>query len=171
MHRKGFPESFDRRLLLRFMADVKSGAPELPAPVYSHHSYDILPDEAQLVDRPDVLLVEGLNLLQVGVGDPVFVSDFFDGSIYVDADERDIEQWYVDRFLTLRATAFRDPTAYFHRYSSLADDEAVATGHRIWREINGINLRENIAPTRERARIILEKAADHSVALVRLRRL
>ncbi len=124
-----------------------------------------------MVDRPDVLIVEGLNVLQASEGDRLFVSDLFDFSIYVDADERHVEEWYVERFLTLRNTAFRDPGSYFHRWSSLGDDEARETALRIWRDINGRNLVENIAPTKERARLILDKGADHSVAGVRLRRL
>jgi type I pantothenate kinase len=168
--RKGFPESYDVRRLLRFMADVKAGAEEVTAPVYSHLAYDIVPGEAQAVHRPDIIIVEGLNLLQSGSG-PMFVSDFFDFGIYLDAQESDIEQWYVERFLALRETVFRNPSSYFHRYASLSPEDAVDKAHAIWREINLVNLRENVAPTRERAHLILEKGRDHAVRRVRLRRL
>ncbi len=176
MKRKGFPESYDRRRLVKFVADVKSGEPEVTAPVYSHLAYDILPDDVQSVRRPDIMILEGLNVLQTGVGtaehySPVFVSDYFDCSIYVDADEEHIKKWYVERFLTLRRTAFRDPASYFRRYARLSDEEARETALRIWNEINGVNLRENILPTRTRAHLILEKGADHSVRHVRLRKL
>ncbi|MCI0336513.1 MAG: type I pantothenate kinase [Acidobacteria bacterium] len=175
MKRKGFPESYDRRRLVSFVADVKSGEPEVSGPVYSHLAYDILSDQVQTVRQPDIVILEGLNVLQTGVGSadrsPVFVSDYFDFSIYVDAEEQHVKQWYVDRFLTLRRTAFRDPASYFHRYASLSDDEARETASRIWNEINGVNLRENILPTRTRADLILEKGADHSVQHVRLRKL
>lgn len=176
MKRKGFPESYDTRALLRFLSDVKRGLPEVSAPVYSHQAYDILPAERLVVRQPDVLILEGLNVLQTGrpsiAGSPrLFVSDFFDFSIYVDADERAVEEWYAARFETLRRTVFTDPRSYFHRYAALTDEEATATAHRIWREINGPNLRENILPTRERAQLILEKEADHSIARVKLRKL
>jgi type I pantothenate kinase len=175
MKRKGFPESYDRRRLVRFVANVKSGKPEVICPVYSHLAYDILPDQVQRVRRPDIMILEGLNVLQTGVGSadrsPVFVSDYFDFSIYVDADERDITQWYIDRFLTLRRTAFQNPASYFHRYSKLSDDEARETASKIWNEINGVNLKENILPTRSRADLTLEKGSDHSVRRVRLRKL
>jgi type I pantothenate kinase len=146
------------------------------APVYSHQSYDIIPGAAQVVDRPDILIVEGLNVLQTRDGQPgkplrLFVSDFFDFSIYMDAEERDVEQWYVARFATLRETVFRDPDSYFHRYAALSDDDADATARRIWRTINGVNLRENIAPTRDRARVVLFKASDHAVRRVRMRKI
>ncbi len=175
LQRKGFPESYDVRRLVQFMADVKAGRAGVRAPVYSHQAYDIVPGEFQVVDRPDIVIVEGLNVLQTGDGQRgavrrgVFVSDFFDFSIYIDAEERDIEAWYVARFLTLRETVFRDPTSYFHRYAALDDAEAVETAREIWRTINGVNLRENIRPTRERARLVLEKGADHAVRRVRLR--
>jgi type I pantothenate kinase len=174
--RKGFPESYDVRRLVRFMADVKSGVPEVTAPVYSHLAYDIVPGEFQVVRQPDIVIVEGLNVLQTGSGRagrpmPLFVSDFFDFSIYVDAQESDIEQWYIDRFLTLRDTIFRDPSSYFHRYAALTPEEAVETARSIWRTINLVNLRENVWPTRERAHLILEKGRDHAVRRVRLRRL
>lgn len=176
MHRKGFPESYDRRRLLRFMADVKSGHPELAVPIYSHLIYDVVSSEVQIIDRPDILIVEGLNVLQRGTtrtggASQIFVSDFFDFSIYVDAEERYLQQWYIDRFLRLRETAFRNSASFFHRYVSLTDQEAVATAQRIWNTINGVNLRANIAPTRERARLILEKGANHALQRVYLRKL
>lgn len=176
MQRKGFPESYDVRRLVQFMSDIKAGAPVVQAPVYSHQSYDIVPGEYQVVDRPDIVIIEGLNMLQTGDGAGgkfarVFVSDFFDFSIYIDADESAIEGWYIARFLALRETVFRDPRSFFHRYSSLTEAEAIATAHEIWHSINGVNLRENIQPTRERARLVLEKGADHSIRRVRLRTL
>jgi type I pantothenate kinase len=167
--RKGFPESYDRRHLLEFVADLKSGADEVFAPVYSHQAYDIVPGEARQVRRPDILIVEGLNVLQGGATG-AFVSDYFDFSIYVDADPADIEEWYVSRFLTLRDTAFRDPAAYFHRYADLSDQEAIEESRRIWKEINLVNLEANILPTRDRATLILHKNADHGVGGVSLRR-
>ena len=172
-HRKGFPESYDVRRLLRFLSDVKSGLPEVTAPVYSHLAYDIVPGEYQIVRQPDIVIVEGLNVLQTGArrGKPpaMFVSDFFDFTIYVDAHESDIEQWYIQRFNTLRSTVFQNPSSYFHRYASLTADEADATARRIWQTINLVNLRENVQPTRERAHLILEKGRDHAVRRVRLR--
>jgi len=176
MQRKGFPESYDRRALLRFVTDVKSGMPEVRAPVYSHLTYDIVPGAQVLVERPDVLIVEGLNVLQPAHPDEdgrsaLALSDFFDFSIYVDADEADIEQWYIARFLKLRDTVFRDPQSYFHRYASLTEPEARETAANIWREINGLNLRDNIAPTRARAQLILDKGPDHFIRQVKLRRL
>jgi type I pantothenate kinase len=169
VQRKGFPESYDVRRLLRFMADVKSGVAEVTAPVYSHLSYDIVPGEVEVVRNPDIVIVEGLNVLQAGSG--VFVSDFFDFSIYVDAHESDIELWYIERFLMLRDTVFRDPSSYFHRYTSLSPEEARETARRIWQTINLVNLRENVLPTRERAHLILEKGRDHAIRKVRLRKL
>jgi type I pantothenate kinase len=174
--RKGFPESYDRRALVRFMADVKSGMPEVSAPVYDHSSYDIVPGARQSVDHPDILVVEGLNVLQAGsrvdgTVPEVFLSDFFDFSVYVDAAEHDIKQWYVDRFLALRRTAFADTSAYFHRFAGLTDGQARDTALDIWNAVNGPNLRSNIAPTRSRARLVLQKSADHSVRRVLLRKL
>jgi type I pantothenate kinase len=174
--RKGFPESYDRRALLRFLADVKSGRPEVSAPLYSHLSYDVLADHRQVVDSPDVLVLEGLNVLQAGGGidsrvPEVFLSDFIDFSVYVDANEQDIAQWYVERFLALRRTAFQDTGTYFHRFAGLTDEEATATARGIWTAVNEPNLRLNIAPTRSRARLVLQKAADHSVRRVLLRKL
>jgi type I pantothenate kinase len=176
MHRKGFPESYDLRRLVRFMADVKAGQPEVAAPVYSHLVYDIVPDGLKTVRLPDIMILEGLNVLQTVDGHPgrtvrAFVSDFIDFSIYIDADEDDVEQWYISRFLTLRETVFRDESSYFHRYAHLTDQEAVATASDIWKRINWLNLRENILPTRERAHLILRKGADHLVENVRLRKI
>ena len=169
LHRKGFPESYDVRRLLGVVADVKAGAPAVRVPVYSHTVYDVVPDVTHTITQPNILIVEGLNVLQGGVGRP-FVSDWFDFSIYVDAGEADLERWYVDRFLTLCATVFTDAGSYFHRYAHLSRDEAVATARRIWGEINAVNLRENILPTRERADLVLRKEGDHDVASVRMRR-
>jgi type I pantothenate kinase len=176
LQRKGFPESYDLKALIAFMAEVKSGRGRVRAPVYSHLLYDIVAGASILVEQPDVLIVEGLNVLQTGDGRSgrplrVFVSDFFDFSIYVDACEEHVERWYVERFLTLRDTAFRDPSSYFHRYASLSTEEAVAEARRIWAQINGLNLRENVLPTRDRARLVLEKGEDHAVRGVRLRKL
>ncbi len=172
--RKGFPESYDVRKLVQFMADVKAGHGAVHAPVYSHQAYDIVAGEFQVVDRPDIVIVEGLNVLQTGDGQSgrpsrVFVSDFFDFSIYIDADEAHIEAWYVARFQTLRATVFQDPRSYFHRFSSFTDAQAADIARDIWCSINGVNLRDNIFPTRDRARLVLEKGPDHAVRRVRLR--
>jgi type I pantothenate kinase len=176
MNRKGFPESYDLRRLMRFMAELKSGADEARAPVYSHLVYDIVAGEEAVVRHPDIVLVEGLNVLQTPDGARrrsirTFVSDFFDFSIYLDADDHDVEEWYVARFLTLRDTAFRDPRSYFRRFADLPTEDAVATARRIWGEINGVNLRENIRPTRDRARLILRKGREHSVEEIRLRKI
>lgn len=169
MHRKGFPESYDRRRLLRFAAEIKSGSPEVEAPVYSHIVYDVLL-EPIMIRQPDIVILEGLNVLQTGRGGGPFVSDFFDFSIYVDADVRDIERWYVERFLILRDTAFQNPSSYFHHYASLDEEAAVETARGIWRDINERNLIENILPTRERAHLILGKVSDHRVSEVWLRK-
>lgn len=172
MQRKGFPESYDVRRLVQFVADVKSGRDEVRAPVYSHHVYDIVPGEAQVIRRPDIMILEGLNVLQTPPGARVFVSDFFDFSLYLDAPEPLIERWYLERFGRLRDTAFRDPQSFFHRYAvGMSQEEAAAFGEEIWRRINGTNLRENIEPTRDRAHLVLEKGADHRVERVRLRKL
>ena len=177
MHRKGFPESYDLRRLIQFVSDVKAGVPRVQAPVYSHLTYDIVPGAVQVVDQPDIVIIEGLNVLQTpdtapGSRQPhVFVSDFFDFTIYVDAQIEHVRQWYIDRFLALRFTSFRDPSSYFHRYAGLTDEEAVARSSQIWKEINEVNLLENIQPTRERAHLILDKASDHSVQAVRLRKI
>jgi type I pantothenate kinase len=176
MDRKGFPESYDTARLLNFLHQVKSGRENVEAPVYSHFHYDIIPGQMAVVDRPDVLIVEGLNVLQPARlpkdGEAIpFVSDFFNSSIYIDADAPVIESWYVTRFLRLRQTAFRDPAAYFHRYAHLTPDEARATALEIWRNINAKNLYENILPTRPRARVILRKRPDHHIETVALRRI
>lgn len=171
MDRKGFPESYDLRRLIRFVSDVKSGRPQVTAPVYSHLRYDIVSGEYQTVDRPDLVIIEGLNVLETGPGTPVFVSDFFDFSIYVDASIEDLREWYIQRFLRLRETVFRDPESFFHRFSRLTDDEAVKLAEQIWRDINEVNLRENVLPTRGRADLILNKGHRHSVQQVQLRKL
>jgi type I pantothenate kinase len=176
MSRKGFPESYDLPKLLNFLGELKSGKSPIEAPVYSHLIYDTLPDQAIGLERPDIVIVEGLNVLQPaklpkdGQAIP-FVSDFFDFSIYIDAAEELVENWYVERFLRLRQTAFRDPASYFHRYATLSEEEAKATGLSIWRTINLVNLQENILPTRQRADLILRKGADHAVETVALRKL
>ncbi len=174
MQRKGFPESYDLRRLVEVVADLKAGKPRVTVPRYSHREYDVLPDAVQVVDRPDIVIVEGLNVLQTGDGRGAsprsFVSDYFDFTIYVDAEERDIERWYVERFLTLRKTVFADARSYFHRYAALGVGEARTVATEIWREINAVNLRDNIAPTRERAHLILSKGSDHAVRGVHLRR-
>lgn len=171
MRRKGFPESYDQRRLLKFVADVKSGAEEVYAPVYSHLSYDVVPGELVRVARPDILILEGLNVLERGAGDRLFVSDFFDFSVYVDADEETLLGWYTARFMKLKETAFQNPSSYFHHLANVPDDEARTTAAQIWRDINLVNLRENVFPTRERARLILEKGAGHRATGVYLRRL
>src|SRR5499433_322778 len=176
MDRKGFPESYDLPALLRFLTDVKAGRRPTRAPVYSHLTYDVTPNRWIEIDRPDILIVEGLNVLEAGAppkgGKAIpYVSDFFDFSIYLDADEDLLQSWYVDRFLTLRGTAFSDPKSYFHRYATLSDAEAVATATSIWNRINLVNLHENIMPTRQRADLILTKGESHLVEEVALRRL
>src|ERR1051325_69917 len=176
MDRKGFPESYDLQALLRFLTDVKAGRRPTRAPIYSHLVYDVVPHHWVEVDRPDILIVEGLNVLQAGRlprdGEVIpFVSDFFDFSVYLDADEDVLKAWYVSRFLTLRGTAFSDPKSYFHRYSKLTDAEAVETATDIWTRINLVNLRENILPTRRRADLILKKGESHGVDEVSLRKL
>jgi len=171
MQRKGFPESYDVRSLVQLMADVKAGVPEVSAPVYSHLLYDIVPGESQVVRQPDIVIVEGLNVLQTGSGRTGFVSDFFDFSIYVDANEADIEQWYVERFLTLRETVFQNPSSYFHKYATLTREEAKEMARTLWQTINLVNLRQNVLPTRERAHLILEKGRDHAIRRVKLRKL
>ena len=177
MHRKGFPESFDVASLLNFLSRIKAGERNVEAPLYSHFVYDVLPPDQQVVvDRPDILIVEGLNVLQPGRmprdGTAVpFVSDYFDFSVYIDANTDTVERWYVERFMTLRHTAFRDPGSYFHRYSTLTEEEAEETALDIWRRINLLNLEENILPTRQRADLILKKDGDHLVDEVWLRKL
>lgn len=172
LHRKGFPESYDRRALLRFVARVKAGAEEVRAPVYSHLSYDRVPGAEVIVRRPDILIVEGLNVLQPpGPGASLAVSDLFDFTIYVDARTSDIAQWYEERFLALHRGAFTDLRSYFHRYAALSPDEAVDKAREIWREINEPNLVQNILPTRARASLVLRKASDHTVETVLLRKI
>ncbi|MGH3445432.1 MAG: type I pantothenate kinase [Nocardioidaceae bacterium] len=174
--RKGFPESYDRRALLRFVIDIKSGKDEVAAPTYSHLTYDVVQDQTVVVESPDIVIIEGLNVLapaRVGADGRagLAISDFFDFSLYVDAATADIKGWYVDRFLRLRGTAFRDPASYFARYAGLTETEATAEANRLWDEINGPNLKQNVQPTRGRAALVLRKAADHSVRWVRLRKL
>jgi len=176
MERKGFPESYDTGALLHFLADLKAGKRNVKAPVYSHLVYDVVPDDHVVIDRPDLLIVEGLNVLQParlpkdGKAIP-FVSDFFDFSLYLDADEADLHRWYVDRFLRLRQTAFRDPLSFFRKYAELAEAQAIATADELWNQINLVNLRENIVPTRQRASLILRKGPSHRIEQVALRRL
>jgi type I pantothenate kinase len=176
MERKGFPESYDTNALLRFLADIKAGKGQVRAPRYSHLVYDVIAGEEDVVDGPDILIVEGLNVLQParlpkdGTAIP-FVSDFFDFSIYLDATEEDLHRWYVNRFLRLRHTSFRDPKSYFRKYAELAEEEAIATANGLWERINLVNLRENIVPTRQRASLILKKGASHRIEEVQLRRL
>ena len=176
MEKKGFPESYDLPELLHFLSGIKAGRRPMRAPIYSHIVYDVVPNEWVEIDRPDILIVEGLNVLQAGRlpkdGKAVpFVSDFFDFSVYIDASEEVLERWYIDRFLALRLTSFRDPMSYFHRYSRLSDSEAVSTAKSIWDRINLVNLRENILPTRQRADLILTKNEGHLIDEVALRRL
>ena len=170
MQRKGFPESYDRARLVQFVSDLKSGLSPLAVPLYSHFFYDIIVDEHQVIDRPDVVILEGLNVLQSGSVHSVFVSDFVDFSIYVDASEGDLETWFLDRFRKLRETAFRDPASFFHTFTAMPEEEAMAMASSVWERINLANLRENILPTRERARLILGKGASHVVERVLLRR-
>ncbi len=176
MEKKGFPESYDLPALLRFLNDVKAGQRKVKAPIYSHVSYDVIPGETIEVDQPDILIVEGLNVLQTGRppkdGKAIpYVSDFFDFSVYIDAEEDVLERWYVERFRALRSTAFRDPLSYFHRYSHVTDQEAQEIARGIWSRINLANLRENILPTRQRASLILRKGEDHAIQSVALRKL
>jgi type I pantothenate kinase len=176
MNRKGFPESYDLPRILRFMSDIKSGERDIEAPLYSHLTYDVLKDKTQLIDQPDILIVEGINVLQTGRpprdgrGIPN-TSDFFDLSIFIDAEEEDLRRWYIERFFTLRDGAFKDPNSYFHRYATLSDDETREFAERIWTSINLVNLRENIRPTRPRADLVLRKGSDHKVRSVFLRKL
>jgi len=170
MARKGFPESYDLRRMIRFLADLKAGVPEVEAPVYSHMTYDIVPGERQVVSQPDVLIFEGLNVLQTNDA-TVVASDFFDFSVYIDALEADIESWYIERFLILQRTAFRSPNSFFRRYKDLSESRARETAHDIWSRINLVNLRENILPTRQRASLILRKQPDHLVGEVLLRQM
>lgn len=178
MHRKGFPESYDRKRMISFLAALKAGEALIEAPVYSHQAYDILPNVTHRIEQPDILIFEGLNVLQTGgVERPggtvqsVTVSDFFDFSIYVDATEADIERWYQQRFLSFQRTVFRRPDSYFHHFQDLTEEEALKVSSQIWRDINLRNLRENIVPTRERANLVLRKRADHSIGEIRLRKI
>ena len=176
LQRKGFPESYDRRALLRFVVDIKSGKDEVEAPIYSHLIYDVVPDERVVVRSPDIVIIEGLNVLQPArVRDDgrtgLAVSDFFDFSVYVDAGTAHIRDWYVERFLRLRETAFRDPDSYFAKYAALTHEEAIEEAGRIWDAINGPNLALNVLPTRSRATLVLRKDRDHSVRYVRVRKL
>jgi len=176
MDRKGFPESFQRRAILDFLARIKAGERNVKAPVYSHLVYDVVPDEYEIVDQPDILIFEGINVLQVSDlprdGNSVpFVSDYFDFSIYIDAEEDVLRRWYVDRFMSLRETAFRDPESFFHRYSEISEDAARAIAIDLWERINLVNLHENILPTRQRADLVLHKGSGHGVDRVSLRRL
>ena len=176
MDRKGFPESYDTAKLLRFLHDIKAGKRHVAAPCYSHLVYDVIPGEETVIDRPDILIVEGLNVLQParlprdGAAIP-FVSDYFDFSVYLDADEEDVHRWYLHRFLRLRHTAFRDPLSYFRKYATLSDEEALDFAEGLWSRINLANLRDNILPTRQRASLILRKGASHRIERVDLRRL
>ncbi len=171
MNRKGFPESYDTKRLLQFVRDVKAGTPEVSAPIYNHVIYDVMADQEEVVHQPDILIIEGLNVLQVGSGNTEFVSDYFDFSIYIDAREIDIEAWFTERFQTLRKTVFQDPNSFFRRFADLTQEQAIALAHEIWTGINGKNLKENIQPTRARASLVIEKGADHKVSAVHLRKL
>lgn len=175
MKKKGFPQSYDMHQLVNFVSEVKSGAKSVTAPVYSHLIYDVIPDGNKVIEQPDILILEGLNVLQSGMDYPhdphhVFVSDFVDFSIYVDAPEDLLQSWYINRFLKFRQGAFADPDSYFHHYAQLPEEEAVNIATQLWNEINGLNLRENILPTRERASLIMTKSANHAVDSVRLRK-
>ncbi|MEH7385656.1 type I pantothenate kinase [Bacillus sp. JJ1521] len=170
MSRKGFPESYDTQKLIQFMMKVKSSKRKVEAPLYSHLTYDVLKDKVEMIDQPDILIVEGINVLQVSKAHSVFVSDFFDFSIYIDADVRNIKNWYIERFLTLQKTAFQNPKSYFHRYTELSLDEAIQKATDIWEEINAKNLRENILPTRRRAKVVLKKGEDHLMEKVYLKK-
>jgi type I pantothenate kinase len=171
MNRKGFPESYDTKRLVQFLREIKAGMPDVSAPVYSHVEYDIVKGDSQVVHQPDILIVEGLNVLQVGSDAPEFVSDYFDFSIYIDAEESDIENWYIERFLALRKTIFNDPASFFTHFAHLTDAQAIEVARGIWREINGKNLSDNIAPTRARASLVMQKDANHRVTEVHLRKL
>lgn len=175
MKKKGFPQSYDMHQLVNFVSEVKSGAKSVKAPVYSHLIYDVIPEGNKVIEQPDILILEGLNVLQSGMDYPhdphrVFVSDFVDFSIYVDAPEDLLQSWYINRFLKFRQGAFSDPDSYFHHYAKLPEEEAVNIATQLWNEINGLNLKENILPTRERASLIMTKSANHAVENVRLRK-
>ncbi len=172
LHKKGFPVSYDTAKLIRFLAEIKSGKEKVQAPIYSHLTYDIVPHEFTEIKQPDILILEGLNVLQTAGNNSnqTFVSDFVDFSIYVDAQEVLLKEWYIKRFLKFRQSAFSDPNSYFKHYAKLSEQEAIATAASIWENINGLNLRENILPTRERADLILTKGTDHAVELIKLRK-
>lgn len=175
MHKKGFPESFDTKTLVEFVSAIKSGKKQLSAPLYSHLTYDILPDESLHIEQPDIVILEGLNVLQTAIDDPdqghrVFVSDFVDFSIFVDADTDLLKTWYIQRFLKFRQGAFTDPNAYFHSYSKMTESAAIDIASKIWDEINGVNLEQNIRPTRDRANLVLNKSTNHQVSSVKLRK-
>ncbi|QIM62358.1 type I pantothenate kinase [Pasteurellaceae bacterium Orientalotternb1] len=175
LNRKGFPESYDIHRLIQFVSDIKSGKRYVKAPIYSHLTYDIIPDQFNEVDQPDIVILEGLNVLQSGMNYPasphnVFLSDFVDFSVYVDAEEELLLKWYINRFLKFRRSAFTDPNSYFHHYSKLSEQEAIETATRIWNEINGLNLRKNILPSRDRANLILVKGEDHAIQTIKLRK-
>lgn len=175
LKKKGFPESYDIHRLIEFVSDIKSGKRNVKAPIYSHLTYDIIPNKFNTVDQPDILILEGLNVLQSGMNYPasphnVFVSDFVDFSIYVDAEETLLKEWYINRFLKFRRSSFSDPNSYFHHYAALSEKEAIATASKIWDEINGLNLQKNILPSRERANLILQKGRNHEVEQVKLRK-
>ncbi|OOF57453.1 type I pantothenate kinase [Rodentibacter myodis] len=172
LQKKGFPVSYDTAKLIHFLAEIKSGKQHVKAPIYSHLTYDIIPDEFNEVNQPDILILEGLNVLQTGGNkcNQTFVSDFVDFSIYVDAEERLLKEWYIKRFLKFRQSAFTDPNSYFKHYAALSEQEAITIADQIWENINGLNLRENIQPTRERANLILTKGANHAVEVVKLRK-
>ncbi|MDE2361639.1 MAG: type I pantothenate kinase [Hyphomicrobiales bacterium] len=176
MEKKGFPESYDHNSLIRFLSDVKAGQPRVEAPVYSHLTYDVIPDESVVVDRPDILIFEGVNVLQPSrlsrdASEVPFVSDFFDFSVYLHAEDPVLERWYIDRFMRLRQTAFRDPKSYFRKYADLSDTEAMSVARSIWSRINLRNLHENIFPTRARASLVLTKGETHKIERVALRKL
>ena len=175
MKKKGFPQSYDMHRLVKFVSDIKSGVAQVSAPQYSHLIYDVVPDGDKVIERPDILILEGLNVLQSGMDYPhdphrVFVSDFVDFSIYVDAAEEQLQAWYINRFLKFREGAFTNPDSYFHHYSQLPESEAIAIASGLWKEINGLNLRQNILPTRERASLIMTKGCNHAIESVRLRK-
>lgn len=175
MKKKGFPQSYDMHRLVQFVSDIKSGVPDVTAPVYSHLFYDVIPDGDKTVTQPDILILEGLNVLQSGMDYPhdphhVFVSDFVDFSIYVDAPEELLQRWYINRFLKFRESAFTDPDSYFHNYAKLSEDEAIDVARKLWNEINLLNLKQNILPTRDRASLIMTKVENHAIANVKLRK-
>ena len=170
LNKKGFPESYDTKKMIEFIGDIKAGKNHVEAPIYSHLAYDTLPDQVQVISNPDILIVEGINVLQVNNEERIFMSDFFDFSIYIDADEANIERWYIERFHTLKETAFTKPESYFHRYTTLTTEEADEKAKYFWKEINAINLHKNIFPTKDRANLILKKGEDHFIENIHLRK-